>query len=72
MSTTNKAEDLGPDGRLLRKYRRTYMPNLASTPRWWRKLYMTRPKRRENRFVFSFKLNGIGSFGTDQFGQGLR
>ena len=28
--------------------------------------------RRENRFVFSFKLNGIGSFGTDQFGQGLR
>ena len=28
--------------------------------------------RRENRFVFSFKLNGIGSFGTEQFGQGLR
>lgn len=28
--------------------------------------------RRENRFVFSFKLNGIGSFGTQQVGQGLR
>jgi len=28
--------------------------------------------RRENRFVFSFKLNGIGAFGTEQFGQGLR
>ena len=28
--------------------------------------------RRENRFVFSFKLKGIGSFGTEQFGQGLR
>ncbi len=28
--------------------------------------------RRENRFVFSFRLNGIGSFGTEQFGQGLR
>ena len=28
--------------------------------------------RQENRFVFSFKLNGIGSFGTEQFGQGLR
>jgi LPS-assembly protein len=28
--------------------------------------------RRENRFVFSFKLNGIGTFGTEQFGQGLR
>lgn len=28
--------------------------------------------RKENRFVFSFRLNGIGSFGTDQFGQGIR
>lgn len=28
--------------------------------------------RRENRYVFSFKLKGIGSFGTEQFGQGLR
>ena len=28
--------------------------------------------RRENRFVFSFRLNGIGSFGTQQVGQGLR
>ncbi len=25
--------------------------------------------RRENRFVFSFRLNGIGAFGTEQFGQ---
>ncbi|MGI8786245.1 MAG: LPS-assembly protein LptD [Pyrinomonadaceae bacterium] len=28
--------------------------------------------RHENRFVFSFKLNGIGTFGTQQIGQGLR
>jgi LPS-assembly protein len=28
--------------------------------------------RHENRIVFSFRLNGIGSFGTEQFGQGLR
>lgn len=28
--------------------------------------------RRENRFVFSFRLNGIGAFGTQQVGQGLR
>jgi len=28
--------------------------------------------RRENRFVFSFRLNGIGTFGTEQFGQGIR
>ena len=28
--------------------------------------------RKENRVVFAFRLNGIGSFGTEQFGQGLR
>jgi LPS-assembly protein len=28
--------------------------------------------RKENRLTFSFRLNGIGSFGTEQFGQGLR
>lgn len=28
--------------------------------------------RNENRVVFSFRLNGIGTFGTEQFGQGLR
>ena len=28
--------------------------------------------RKENKVVFSFRLNGIGAFGTEQFGQGLR
>lgn len=28
--------------------------------------------RKENRVVFSFRLNGIGSFGTEQIGQGAR
>lgn len=28
--------------------------------------------RNENRLIFSFRLNGIGSFGTEQYGQGLR
>jgi len=28
--------------------------------------------RNENRLVFSFRLNGIGAIGTEQFGQGLR
>ena len=28
--------------------------------------------RKENRFTFSFRLKGIGSFGTEQIGQGLR
>ena len=27
--------------------------------------------RKENRLTFSFRLNGIGAFGTEQFGQGL-
>lgn len=29
-------------------------------------------QRNDNRVVFSFRLNGIGAFGTEQFGQGLR
>ncbi|MBK8304781.1 MAG: hypothetical protein IPK98_15815 [Chloracidobacterium sp.] len=28
--------------------------------------------RKENRVTFSFRLNGIGAFGTEQIGQGLR
>lgn len=28
--------------------------------------------RKENKLVFSFRLNGIGTFGSEQFGQGLR
>ena len=28
--------------------------------------------RNENKLAFSFRLNGIGSFGSEQFGQGLR
>lgn len=28
--------------------------------------------RRENRFIFSFRLNGIGAIGTESFAQGLR
>jgi len=28
--------------------------------------------RKENRVVFSFRLNGIGTFGTEQFGQQFR
>ena len=52
MSTTNKATDRGPDGRLRRKYRRLHSPHFPrGTPKWWRKLYMTRPKRRENKRV---------------------
>ena len=30
------------------------------------------PARNENRVVFSFRLNGIGTFGTEQIGQRFR
>lgn len=59
MSTTNKATDRGPNGRLRRKYRRLNGPRFPrGTPRWWRKLYMTRPKRRENKRICCLILNG--------------
>lgn len=43
--------DRGSDGRLLAKNRR---PNYRvrfprGTPKWWRNLYMTRPRRYENK-----------------------
>ena len=49
MSNTNQRLDRGLDGRLLRKYRRPPYP--YSTPKWWRKLHMTRPKRREDAYL---------------------
>jgi len=59
MSTTHRYLDRGPDGRLLRKYRRLYGPAfLGGTPKWWRKLFMTRPRRRENRALCHRILRG--------------
>lgn len=47
MSTTNRATDRDDRGFLKRNLRG---PNLRqSTPRYWVQLYMTRPRRRENR-----------------------
>ena len=51
MSRTHRYRDRGADGKLLRKYRHrcrgVRFPN--GTPNWWRKLYMTRPRRRHNK-----------------------
>ncbi len=59
MSTTNKARDRGPDDKLLRKYRRCYSPRFPrGTPKWWRKLYMTRPRRRANKHACHLILKG--------------
>jgi hypothetical protein len=59
MSTTNKARDRGSDGKLLRKYRRDYgTPFPHGTPKWWRKLFMTHPRRRENMSICQAILHG--------------
>jgi hypothetical protein len=59
MSTTDKTTDRGPDGRLRRDYRRFYGPRFPSgTPKWWRKLHMTRPRRRANKRICYLILSG--------------
>ena len=59
MSNTNKACDRDPDGKLCRKYRRAYGISFpGGTPRWWRKLHMTRPRRRENTRICRLILRG--------------
>jgi len=49
MSRTHRYRDRGPNGRLRPKYRHrdrgVRFP--GGTPKWWRKLYMTRPGRRK-------------------------
>lgn len=57
MSNRNKARDRGPNGELLRKYCRPYnFPH--GTPKWWRKLFMTRPRRRANKDACRRVLSG--------------
>jgi hypothetical protein len=59
MSTTNKAKDRGLDGRMLRKYRRFYGPRFPDgVPKWWRKLFMTRPRRHGNKHACRLILKG--------------
>ena len=58
MSTTNRATDRDDRGRLKRCLRG---PNLVqSTPRYWVQLYMTRPRRRENRRLCLQVVRGRG------------
>lgn len=49
MSVKNKAKDRDVNGRIRRKYTGPGSGYwLRQTPKWWRKLYMTKPKRRMN------------------------
>jgi alpha-beta hydrolase superfamily lysophospholipase len=64
MSTTNKARDRDRNGRLLRKYRRRYEPHFPNgTPKWWRKLFMTRPRRRQNKHICWLLMHGANADG---------
>lgn len=50
MSNLNQHADRGSNGKLLRgKFRSHFGPNFPSgTPKWWRRLFMTRPRRHAN------------------------
>ncbi len=59
MSNTSKARDRGPGGNLDRKFRRCYFVGFSGrAPKWWRRLTMTRPRRRENRRICRLILRG--------------
>ena len=50
MSIKNKAKDRDSKGKIKRKYTGSCSRcSLSHTPKWWVKLFMTRPKRRQNK-----------------------
>ncbi|MFQ6006584.1 MAG: hypothetical protein ACE5OQ_13905 [Woeseia sp.] len=61
MSRTHRHRDRDAHGRLLRKYRHPHhgvrFPRGA--PKWWRKLYMSRPRRRKNRMLCHLVEKGV-------------
>jgi len=63
MSRTHRYRDRGPDGRLRRKYRHrkrgVKFPN--GTPKAWRKLHMTRPRRRKTRALCQLVEKGFSA-----------
>lgn len=59
MSVKNKATDRDHKGKIKRKYtgpESTYW--LGHTPKWWVKMFMTRPRRRRNRLACRAVLKG--------------
>jgi hypothetical protein len=61
MSTTHQYKDRGNDGKLRRKYRgKCCYPHFPSgAPKWWRKMFFTKPKRRENRRLCNIVLHDL-------------
>ncbi len=59
MSVRNKAKDRDRNGKIKRKYTGPCSTHwLNQTPSWWVRLYMNRPKRRENKRVCHLVLRG--------------
>ena len=59
MSIKNKAKDRDQHGKIKRKYTGPDSTDwLNHTPKWWIKLYMTRPKRRRNKEVCTAIMKG--------------
>ncbi|ESP91517.1 hypothetical protein PL2TA16_00316 [Pseudoalteromonas luteoviolacea 2ta16] len=59
MSIKNKTLDRNSNGQIKRKYtgpESSYW--LCQTPKWWIKLYMTKPRRRENQRLCHAILKG--------------
>ncbi|WP_411888377.1 hypothetical protein [Hydrocarboniphaga effusa] len=57
MSNTNRAKDRDDRGRLKRNLRRPKYP--MSTPGWWVRLQVNRPRRHENRYLCHRVLRGF-------------
>ncbi len=59
MSIINSALDRDDNGRIKRKYTGPYSTRcFAQTPKWWMKLYMTRPRSRVNKKLCHAVLRG--------------
>jgi hypothetical protein len=59
MSNCNQHSDRDTDGRLLRKYRPFNGWRYDNTPKYWRKLHMTKPRRRANAFFCMRIMKGV-------------
>lgn len=66
MSVKNKAKDRDHNGRIRRKYTSHHKSwiHYGSTPGWWVKLFMTRPRRREEALLC--RLLEKGSIDADE------
>lgn len=59
MSNVHRYKQRGENGKLLRKYQCRRAKYSLGTPRWWRKLFFTRPLRRANRIACMKIMHGV-------------